>query len=48
MLPMAGEYTGGVVRDGVKAFVRKYQPDAIVGLPHRTLERRRRCGSRPP
>ena len=29
MLPMAGEYTGGVVRDGVKAFVRKYRPDAI-------------------
>jgi indolepyruvate ferredoxin oxidoreductase alpha subunit len=25
MLPMAGEYTGGVVRDGVKAFARKYR-----------------------
>ena len=33
MLPMAGEYTGGVVRDGVKAFVRKYQPDAIADAP---------------
>ena len=33
MLPMAGEYTGGVVRDGVKAFVRKYRPDAIADAP---------------
>jgi indolepyruvate ferredoxin oxidoreductase alpha subunit len=33
MLPMAGEYTGGVVRDGVKAFVRKYQPDALNDVP---------------
>jgi len=33
MLPMAGEYTGGVVRDGVKAFVRKYRPDAISDTP---------------
>ena len=33
MLPMAGEYTGGVVRDGVKAFVRQYRPDAITDAP---------------
>jgi len=33
MLPMAGEYTGAVVRDGVKAFVRKYRPDAITDAP---------------
>jgi len=33
MLPMAGEYTGGVVRDGVKAFVRKYHPDATSDAP---------------
>jgi len=33
MLPMAGEYTGGVVRDGVKAFVRAYRPDAISDAP---------------
>src|SRR6185295_10698073 len=33
MLPMAGEYTGGVVRDGVKAFVRTYRPDAISDAP---------------
>jgi indolepyruvate ferredoxin oxidoreductase, alpha subunit len=33
MLPMAGEYTGGVVRDGVNAFVRAYRPDAISDAP---------------
>ena len=33
MLPMAGEYTGGVVRDGVKAFVRAYRPDALNDAP---------------
>ena len=33
LLPMAGEYTGGVVRDGVKAFVRKYRPDALNDSP---------------
>ncbi len=33
MLPMAGEYTGSVVRDGVKAFVRAYRPDAISDAP---------------
>jgi indolepyruvate ferredoxin oxidoreductase alpha subunit len=34
MLPMAGEYTGGVVRDGVKAFIRAYRPDVLSDLPH--------------
>jgi indolepyruvate ferredoxin oxidoreductase alpha subunit len=33
LLPVAGEYTGGVVRDGVKAFVRAYRPDAISDAP---------------
>jgi len=33
VLPMAGEYTGGVVRDGVKTFVRKYRPDVISDAP---------------
>jgi indolepyruvate ferredoxin oxidoreductase, alpha subunit len=30
MLPMAGEYTGGVVKDGLRAFVRAYRPDLIA------------------
>ena len=34
MLPMAGEYTGGVLRDGVKAFIRAYRPDVLAELPH--------------
>jgi indolepyruvate ferredoxin oxidoreductase alpha subunit len=33
MLPMAGEYTGAVVRDGVKAFVRKYEPSEVTDAP---------------
>jgi indolepyruvate ferredoxin oxidoreductase alpha subunit len=33
MLPMAGEYTGGVVRDGMKAFVGKYRGDALSDAP---------------
>src|SRR5215470_6153443 len=33
MLPMAGEYTGAVVRDGVKAFARKYRADALTDAP---------------
>jgi indolepyruvate ferredoxin oxidoreductase alpha subunit len=33
MLPMAGEYTGAVVRDGVKAFIRTYRGDALMDLP---------------
>jgi indolepyruvate ferredoxin oxidoreductase alpha subunit len=34
MLPMAGEYTGGVVRDGVNKFVRAYRGDVMSELPH--------------
>jgi indolepyruvate ferredoxin oxidoreductase, alpha subunit len=30
MLPMAGEYTGGVVRDGVHKFVAHYRPDLLA------------------
>src|SRR5438270_7509426 len=33
MLPMAGEYTGAVLRDGVKAFVRKYRADSLSEMP---------------
>ena len=31
MLPMAGEYTGGVVRDGVRRFIETYRPDLVEG-----------------
>ena len=31
MLPMAGEYTGQVVLDGVTAFLRRYAPTALPG-----------------
>ena len=31
MLPMAGEYTGGVVRDGVRRFIESYRPDLVEG-----------------
>ncbi|HEY6704473.1 MAG TPA: indolepyruvate ferredoxin oxidoreductase subunit alpha [Xanthobacteraceae bacterium] len=30
MLPMAGEYTGGVVKEGVRAFVTSYRPDLMA------------------
>jgi indolepyruvate ferredoxin oxidoreductase alpha subunit len=30
MLPMAGEYTGGVVKEGVRAFVTTYRPDLMA------------------
>ncbi len=29
MLPMAGEYTGGVVRDGIRKFIAKVRPDLL-------------------
>jgi indolepyruvate ferredoxin oxidoreductase, alpha subunit len=29
MLPMAGEYTGGVVKDGVRKFIAAYRPDLL-------------------
>ncbi len=44
VLPMAGEYTGAVMRDGVEAFVRKYRPDAASDAPppnERSAHRRR-------
>ena len=31
MLPMAGEYTGGVVRDGIRRFIEKHRPDLLAG-----------------
>jgi indolepyruvate ferredoxin oxidoreductase alpha subunit len=34
MLPLAGEYTGAVLRDGVNKFVRAYRPDVLSDLPH--------------
>jgi indolepyruvate ferredoxin oxidoreductase alpha subunit len=33
MLPMAGEYTGGVVRDGLRKFVAHYRPDLLDLAP---------------
>ncbi len=33
MLPMAGEYTGAVLRDGVGAFIRAYRPDLLDNAP---------------
>ena len=30
MLPMAGEYTGGVMRDGIRKFVAAYRPDLLA------------------
>jgi indolepyruvate ferredoxin oxidoreductase alpha subunit len=33
MLPMAGEYTGGVVRDGLTKFVRAYRADVLAEMP---------------
>ena len=34
VLPMAGEYTGSVVRDGLTTFLRRYRPDVLADLPH--------------
>jgi indolepyruvate ferredoxin oxidoreductase alpha subunit len=34
MLPKAGEYIGGVMRDGLAKFVRAYCPDSLADLPH--------------
>ena len=34
MLPMAGEYTGAVVRDGLMKFVRTYRADVLAAMPH--------------
>jgi indolepyruvate ferredoxin oxidoreductase alpha subunit len=34
MLPMAGEYTGAVVRDGLMKFVRAWRADVLSAMPH--------------
>jgi indolepyruvate ferredoxin oxidoreductase alpha subunit len=34
MLPMAGEYTGAVMREGLGKFVRTWRPDVLSELPH--------------
>ena len=31
VLPMAGEYTGGVVREGIRKFIAKVRPDLAAG-----------------
>jgi len=33
VLPMAGEYTGGVVREGIRKFIEKTRPDLLPVLP---------------
>jgi indolepyruvate ferredoxin oxidoreductase alpha subunit len=33
MLPMAGEYTGAVVKDGLRRFVERYRPDLLAASP---------------
>jgi indolepyruvate ferredoxin oxidoreductase alpha subunit len=34
MLPMVGEYTGAVMREGIGKFLRTYRPDLLAELPH--------------
>jgi indolepyruvate ferredoxin oxidoreductase alpha subunit len=34
VLPMAGEYTGAVMREGLGKFVRAWRPDMLGDLPH--------------
>src|SRR5260370_18815263 len=29
MLPMAGEYTGGVMKEGIRKFIARYRPDLL-------------------
>src|ERR1044072_2564581 len=36
VLPMAGEYTGGVVREGIRKFTEKTRPDLLPDLPAET------------
>jgi indolepyruvate ferredoxin oxidoreductase alpha subunit len=33
VLPMAGEYTGGVVREGIRKFIEKVRPDLLPSAP---------------
>jgi indolepyruvate ferredoxin oxidoreductase, alpha subunit len=41
MLPMAGEYTGAVVRDGIRRFVEKHRPDLLAAPPENELDKAR-------
>jgi indolepyruvate ferredoxin oxidoreductase alpha subunit len=41
MLPMAGEYTGGVVRDGVRCFIEKHRPDLLEVAPENDIDKAR-------
>jgi indolepyruvate ferredoxin oxidoreductase, alpha subunit len=41
MLPMAGEYTGGVVRDGVRRFIEKHRPDLLEAPPENDIDKAR-------
>jgi indolepyruvate ferredoxin oxidoreductase alpha subunit len=34
VLPMAGEYTGAIVRDSLTKFIRKYRADVLAEMPH--------------
>ncbi len=36
VLPMAGEYTGGVVREGIRKFIAKVRPDLLPAAPVET------------
>ncbi|MEW6452401.1 MAG: indolepyruvate ferredoxin oxidoreductase subunit alpha [Pseudomonadota bacterium] len=36
VLPMAGEYTGGVVREGVRKFIEKYHPELVSNVTSHT------------
>ena len=45
VLPMAGEYTGGVVRDGVRKFIAQVRPDLLPDA-RRRRSRRSNAGAR--
>jgi indolepyruvate ferredoxin oxidoreductase alpha subunit len=40
MLPLAGEYTGGVVKEGLLKFLRVYRPDLAPAQPAAALDQR--------
>ena len=46
MLPMAGEYTGGVMKAGLRKFVAAYRPDLLPDARAPAAARRRTTGSR--